>query len=161
MDDRTRSRVRLATTVAGVALVGGGAWADPVGGLMTGLGTLATKLAVGLGVESLVIVVEFLVYRLVLKLTWGKALITSLVANVASFAAGWVAALVLVGMDAAPKSAVAVALLLGIEVPIVVWLNRSYPNRRRLVWVAVLVNLGTYIAARAIILSAAASVTAR
>ncbi len=91
----------------------------------------------------------------------GKALITSLVANVASFAAGWVAALVLVGMDAAPKSAVAVALLLGIEVPIVVWLNRSYPNRRRLVWVAVLVNLGTYIAARAIILSAAASVTAR
>lgn len=142
--------VVLATSALLVAAV---VWADD----LFGPGDIAILQRFGLALllEPCIIFVEYLVFLHVLKLQRSVALGTSLLANLASFAAGRLAAGVALGWPRPAKEALGIALLLCIEVPIVYGLNfRSVP-RRLLFWTAVFTNLGTFIVARGIILGLA------
>lgn len=117
--------------------------------------TPIARVLVGLALEPAIILVEFLAFLFVLKLKWPTALGTSFVANAASLAVGWYTAVLLSSVFSAPralKEVVGLVLVLAVEVPVVVGMNRRYADRRRLVWTAVVANVCTYVAARAIIL---------
>ncbi len=155
--------LRLAPAVAPAAallLAAAPAYCDPFGDL---IGPLVTRLAAGLIAEVCIIPIEAVAYWHFLRISGYLAFGTSLAANVASFAAGWAVAFALsassgLGWEDRPgsvfaRAAVGFAVLLVVELPIVLGLNRSHRDRRRVLNVAVGVNLCTYIAARIFILA--------
>jgi len=116
------------------------ATADPIGGGSGGMRELGYAMAffgiMVLGaVEAVIVVLEALAYRWLLKLRFRHALLTSLCGNVASVVVG----LLLRGLGA--RGAL---IALAVEVPVVLALNRGYANRRRLVASVVGVNLVIY-----------------
>jgi hypothetical protein len=141
--------VRLVAWTAGLGLLAAtAAYADA----LPPRANLAAFLAV---LEGGILLVEALTYLIALRLGWRGALLTSAVANVASFLVGLPVQMLTAPIAYLPalRWLVGFAVTLGVEVPLVVRLNRAYPRRRRLIVVAVIVNLVTYTVAAWVLLS--------
>ena len=137
--------------VAAMLLAAPPARSDPVEGVdfaaALTAGVLPRFLLVLCVAELVIVGVEALAYRQLLKLGIGTALVTSLLANIASALTGFLP-------DAfGQEGGVVVGLMIAVatETVIVILLNRSYANRPLLISVVALVNVCTYLTLRALL----------
>ena len=122
----------------------------------------AIRVFVGFLLEPSIIIAEAVAYYFALRISGWRALATSLVANLASLAVGWGVALSLATPDVvrnpnppnlALRTVLGLLVTLGVELPIVVGMNRRYSDRARLLKVAAIANVCTYAIVRAIIVT--------
>src|SRR5574340_791225 len=133
------TRVALMLAAAG-SLAIGPASADPIGsgsGGMREMGYIFGALAVmvAAAMELLIVLVEALLYRWLLKLRFRQALLTSLCANVASLLTGFL-------LGSLGEAGIAIAL--AVEIPVVLALNPGYTKRVRMLGAVIGANVVTY-----------------
>ena len=146
---RVQQAVMVALSAATMLLVAGQtAYCDQFGGV--GFYTFGiVKLLVFSCAEVAIVLIEALVFNLALQMDGGSAFLTSLVANVASAAIG----VMIIPSKTAAEIPVGLLVVLVVELPIIVLLNRDYINRGRLLKVGAITNVITYLSAAGLILA--------